>query len=81
MTSLHMWLDDEQRWADVPGVDRVDFEHIKVIHMSPPIPMPEWLRIDLGLPEPDPEPTPIERALAILQPHLDDEPLYQPPTA
>lgn len=49
--------------------------HVKVL--TPLIPMPEWLRIDLGLPPPEPEPTPIERALDILRPHLTREPLYQ----
>jgi transposase len=49
--------------------------HVKVL--SPTIPMPEWLRIDLGLPPAEPEPTPIERALAILAPHLATEPLYR----
>lgn len=49
---------------------------IRVVHASPPIPVPEWLRIDLGLPEPAPLPTPAERALAILAPHLAHEPLY-----
>jgi transposase len=53
---------------------------VKVVHVTPPIPIPDWLREDLGLPPAEPEPTPVEKALAILAPHLDAEPLYQPPS-
>lgn len=83
---LETWLED-QDWATLPGITRTALEeqhaqqplppelHVKV--MSPSIPMPEWLRIDLGLPPPEPEWTPTERALDILRPHLAREPLYQ----
>lgn len=50
---------------------------LKVIHVSPPIYPGDWWFIDNGLPIPPPEPTPIERALAILAPHLHDQPLYR----
>lgn len=51
---------------------------LKVIHASPPIYPGDWWFIDNGLPIPPPEPTPAERALAILEPHLHDVPLYRP---
>lgn len=50
---------------------------IKVIHASPPIYPGDWWFIDNGLPVPPPEPTPIERAFAILAPHLRNQPLYR----
>jgi hypothetical protein len=50
---------------------------IKVILASPPIYPGDWWFIDNGLPIPPPEPTPIELALAILAPHLRNEPLYR----
>jgi hypothetical protein len=46
------------------------------------VPVPGVLAVDWGLVDPDnplpPEPTPVEKALAILTPHLDDESLYRP---
>jgi hypothetical protein len=48
---------------------------IKVIRVSPPLLMPVELAIDYGLVPAEPEPTPIERALAILAPHLQGSPL------
>lgn len=53
---------------------------IKVIDLTPPIIVSREVADDLGFtiatgPRP---PTPIERALAILAPHLRREPLYRP---
>lgn len=52
---------------------------VKVVGPAP-IPMPEWLREDLGLPAPDPEPTPDDRAFAVVEPHLSALALYKPDT-
>lgn len=45
-------------------------------------PISRELATDLGFTAPDNqpprEPTPLEKALAILGPHLDDQPLYHP---
>lgn len=84
MSALIAWTD--AGWVPVPGVggititgpEPVDLPALplRVVHHSPGIPIPDWLREDLGLPPAPPEPTPIERALDILAPHLAEQPLY-----
>jgi hypothetical protein len=52
---------------------------VKVVGPAP-MPMPEWLREDLGLPAPDPEPTTGERAFAVVEPHPGALALYKTAT-
>ena len=85
---LQVWLDDEGSWAEVPGISRLAFEEqhaarplkdelvVDAIGRSRPL-TDMWL-LDRGYQLPDTwPPTPIERALAILRPHLDNVPLYR----
>lgn len=67
-----LYVDSGDGWQPVPGV-----AHVEVTDFDAPLP---WvLAVDLGLaPAGWEPPTPLERALAILAPHLADEPRYRP---
>jgi hypothetical protein len=67
---LQVWL-GEDGWVDVPGVTNLVFEETEPDQLPPDLSLNgtyralfEWQR-------------PIDRALAILRPHLATEPLYQ----
>lgn len=51
---------------------------LKAKVVGAPVPMPEWLREDLGLPDAPPEPAPGEQAFAVIEPHLSSLALYKP---
>jgi hypothetical protein len=81
---LQVWLEDEGVWTDVPGVvdlvlDETGPDRLNVTVLCRDFPATtQWL-LDHGydVPNPPPVPTPVERALAILAPHLATEPLYR----
>jgi hypothetical protein len=67
---LEVWL-GEDRWVDVPGVANLVLEETELDQLPPDISFNgtyrtvfQWQR-------------PVDRALAILGPHLAAEPLYQ----
>ena len=71
MTFPPVWLEDEGGWQELAGVTRVaiDEQHAYQPALEAASDAPGFLTDDRR---------PAEQALAILAPHLDHEPLYQP---
>jgi hypothetical protein len=87
VTGARVWIDQGAGWEEIHGISSVTLHEERPPQQPTPPPprfighpIPYELALDWGLIPPDtpPPPTPVERALAILAPHLANDPLYRP---